>query len=55
MAVLSDKRIIKLIANKEIVIEPFSDTNLTPNGYDLTVSEIEIPNEERISLSLIHI
>ena len=49
MTVLSDKSIIKLIANKEIVIEPFSDTNLTPNGYDLTVCEIEIPNEEKIS------
>ena len=49
MTVLSDKSIIKLIANKEIIIEPFKESNLTPNGYDLTVSEIEIPNEEKIS------
>ena len=49
MTVLSDKSIVKLIANKEIIIEPFKETNLTPNGYDLTVSEIEIPNKEKIS------
>ncbi|MFL2926193.1 MAG: dCTP deaminase domain-containing protein [Candidatus Poseidoniales archaeon] len=49
MTVLSDKSIIKLIANKEIIIEPFKETNLTPNGYDLTVSEIEIPNGEKTS------
>lgn len=49
MTVLSDKSIVKLIANKEIIIEPFKETNLTPNGYDLTVSEIEIPNGEKIS------
>ena len=49
MTILSDKSIVKLIASKEIIIEPFEELNLTPNGYDLTVSEIEIPNEEKIS------
>ncbi|MBU92589.1 MAG: dCTP deaminase [Rhodobiaceae bacterium] len=49
MTVLSDQSIVKLIANKEIIIEPFKEANLTPNGYDLTVSEIEIPNKENIS------
>ena len=49
MTVLSDQSIVKLIANKEIIIEPFIEANLTPNGYDLTVSEIEIPNKENIS------
>ena len=49
MTVLSDKSIVKLIASKDIIIEPFKETNLTPNGYDLTVSEIEIPNQEKIS------
>ena len=47
MTVLSDKSIVKLIASKEIIIEPFEEANLTPNGYDLTVSEIEIPNGQR--------
>ena len=49
MTILSDKSIVKLIASKEIIIEPFEEVNLTPNGYDLTVSEIEIPNGEKIS------
>ena len=52
MTILSDKSIIKLIANKEISIEPFKEANLTPNGYDLTVGEIEIPDEEKISKEL---
>ena len=47
MTVLSDKSIVKLIADKQIVIEPFKEDNLTPNGYDLTVSEIEIPDEKK--------
>ncbi len=49
MTVLSDRSIIKLIADKEITIEPFKETNLTPNGYDLTVCEIEIPDKKKIS------
>ena len=49
MTVLSDKSIIKLIAHKQIVIEPFKKANLTPNGYDLTVKEIEIPDKKKIS------
>ena len=49
MTILSDKSIIKLIAHKQIVIEPFKEINLTPNGYDLTVNEIEIPHKEKIS------
>ena len=48
MTILSDKSIVKLIASKEIIIEPFEEVNLTPNGYDLTVSEIEIPNGKKI-------
>ena len=50
MTILSDKSIIKLIANKEISIEPFKEANLTPNGYDLTVGEIEIPDEDAENL-----
>ena len=53
MTVLSDKSIIKLIADKQIVIEPFKEENLTPNGYDLTISEIEIPDEKKISKGLL--
>ena len=52
MTILSDKSIVKLIASKEIIIEPFEEVNLTPNGYDLTVKEIEIPDKEKISKTL---
>tara|TARA_B100000965_G_scaffold404180_1_gene434235 strand:+ start:574 stop:1053 length:480 start_codon:yes stop_codon:yes gene_type:complete len=49
MTILSDKSIVKSIEDKQIVIEPFNEENLTPNGYDLTVSEIEMPGEKKIS------
>ena len=47
MAILSDNSIVQLINNKEITIDPFVDKNLTPNGYDLTVEEIEIPEKQK--------
>ena len=47
MTILSDKSIIELVKNNEITIEPFNIENLTPNGYDLTVEEIEIPEKQK--------
>ena len=47
MTILSDKSIIELIKNNELTIEPFEKKNLTPNGYDLTVEEIEIPEIQK--------
>ena len=49
MAILSDKSIIDLVKRGEIIIEPFDEANLTPNGYDLTIEEIEIPGNQKIS------
>lgn len=49
MAILSDKSIIDLVKKKEIIIDPFQELNLTPNGYDLTVEEIEIPGGKKIN------
>jgi len=49
MTVLSDKSIIESIKNNEIIIDPFQAENLTPNGYDLTVDEIEIPTKKKIA------
>ncbi|MCK4718327.1 MAG: dCTP deaminase [Thermoplasmata archaeon] len=44
--VLSDADIRK---GEEVSITPFKDKNLTPNGYDLTITEVYIPStEERI-------
>ena len=44
MTILSDEAILSAIDVGEIEIDPFNSDNLTPNGYDLTIKEIEIPN-----------
>jgi len=41
--ILSDKDIMQFIKLNELNIEPFSEKNLTPNGYDLSIAEIVIP------------
>lgn len=46
MAVLSDIDIEKLIYLKKLDIEPFNKKNLTPNGYDLSIEEIFIKNDD---------
>ena len=43
MGILSDKDIKDCIKEGKLYIEPFVEENLTPNGYDLTVEEIFIP------------
>ena len=47
MTILSDKSIIELVKKEQIIIDPFNNENLTPNGYDLTVEEIEIPEKQK--------
>ena len=49
MTILSDEAILSAIDLGELEIEPFNADNLTPNGYDLTISEIEIPQKSKIS------
>jgi len=49
MVTLSDEAILSAINLKELDIDPFNKKNLTPNGYDLTIDEIEIPNENKTS------
>ncbi len=44
MAVLSDADIIALIEKKALKIEGFTERNLTPNGYDVTIDEVMIPS-----------
>ena len=46
MTILSDNDIEKIIQLKKLDIEPFNNKNLTPNGYDLTISEIYISNKK---------
>jgi dCTP deaminase len=40
MSILSDRDIIEWIIRHKLAIEPFHEKNLTPNGYDLTISEV---------------
>lgn len=40
--ILSDRDIIEMLDTKDIEIHPFSEENLTPNGYDLSIGEIYI-------------
>jgi len=48
MSILSDSDITSKLLNRELTIEPFFEKNLTPNGYDLTISEIAIPGHDKI-------
>ena len=42
--ILSDREIVEMLARKIISIEPFDRESITPNGYDLKIGEIFIPN-----------
>ncbi len=45
---LSDRDILKAIEEGKIKIENFDDESLTPNGYDLRIGEIMLPNKNYI-------
>ena len=45
MAVLSDGDILRRMEAGELGLEPFSERGLTPNGYDLRVAEVMLPDE----------
>jgi len=49
MAVLSDTDILEMLANGTLKIEGFNESNLTPNGYDVTIEELWIPSINRRS------
>jgi dCTP deaminase len=40
VCILSDRDIRERLERKELGIEPYVETNLTPNGYDLTAKEV---------------
>ena len=44
---LSDREIMRAIENKELYISHFDTDSLTPNGYDLKVGEIMVPDIEK--------
>ena len=43
MAVLSDATLLHLRQEGGLAIDPFDEANLTPNGYDLTIGEVLVP------------
>ena len=49
MTILSDEAILSALDVGELEIKPFNEENLTPNGYDLTIEEIEMPNTKAAS------
>ncbi len=51
MCILSDREIIREMAAGRLGIEPFREENLTPNGYDVTIGEIVIPEEDMRTIS----
>ena len=44
MALLSDGDIRRYLAKGEIRIEPFEESNLTPNGYDVSLEAVLVPS-----------
>lgn len=44
LTVLSDRDILAAIARGELAIEPLDERRLTPNGYDLGVAEVALPD-----------
>jgi dCTP deaminase len=47
MAILSDSDILSLVKSQSLKIEGFTEGNLTPNGYDVTIEEVWVPGTDR--------
>lgn len=45
MAVLSDAGILEALKRGELLVEPFREDALTPNGIDLRVAEVLLPDD----------
>lgn len=46
MGLLSDREIKELVRSQKLKIEPFNESNLTPNGIDLCIHEIWVEGGE---------
>lgn len=44
VAILSDRDILARRASGQPIVEPFEERSLTPNGYDLRVAEVLVPD-----------
>ncbi len=45
VTILSDGDLRRALERGEVEIEPFDPSNLTPNGYDLVIAEVVLPDE----------
>ncbi|HYM38939.1 MAG TPA: dCTP deaminase [Thermoplasmata archaeon] len=56
MALLSDAGILAFRAKGELSIEPFVESSLTPNGYDVSIEEVAVPSSgQRVRTGVAHI
>ncbi len=46
MTILSDGDILNAIVADTLEIKPFKEDNLTPNGYDLTISQVVVVDRD---------
>ncbi|HEV8361576.1 MAG TPA: dCTP deaminase, partial [Candidatus Thermoplasmatota archaeon] len=53
MAVLSDADILAAMRAGDLVVEPFREDALTPNGLDLRVAEVLMPDVEEEPVKLV--
>ena len=53
--ILSDTQIEELMEEGELGIDDYKDENLTPNGYDLTISEISIGGDDSFKEGIVKI
>jgi len=49
MCILSDSQILRLASEGKLIAAGFSEQSLTPNGYDLRVSEVMLPDRSKES------
>ena len=45
MCILSDREISALAAGNQLIVENYSESSLTPNGYDLRIASVQIGDE----------
>ncbi len=56
MPLLSDADILAYRAKGELSIEPFLESSLTPNGYDVSVEEVALPaTGDRVRSGVAHV
>lgn len=46
MAILRDREIEELVSQGRLIASHYAEDNLTPNGYDLTISGIRVDGED---------